>query len=221
MKVVIVEDDWIVADHLQNTLHSFDIEVMGIADSYDDAMELMAKNPDLFFVDIRLKGVKTGIDLAQELSANNIPFVYLTANNEVSTMKKAVQTAPLTYLSKPYNKVDVLAVVELLNAKKTITLSVKTALGNTMLNALDISYIEAEGSYVNLLCNNKIYRERCNLGEYENIAPFLVKTHRSYIVNLKHVSQYNSSFVFINEKSIPISRSHKDSVIQLLKDGEY
>ena len=113
MKVVIVEDDFIVADHLRLMLEKHGVQVIDVTESYEAAMALIPQRPDLFFVDIRLSGEKTGIDLAHQLNKNNLRFIYLTANNEINTLKEAAKTSPLTYITKPYKEGDILALLEI------------------------------------------------------------------------------------------------------------
>ena len=129
MKVVIVEDDFLIADHLRMMLEEYDVQVIDIVNSVDLALKLLSHNPDLFFVDIRLKGEKTGIDLGEILSEKRMPFIYVSANNEIATLKKATQTNPLSYITKPYKKSDVLAQLELFKMNYTSTYEVKTTFG--------------------------------------------------------------------------------------------
>ncbi|MEO8108797.1 MAG: response regulator, partial [Ginsengibacter sp.] len=78
--ILIVEDEFIVADDLQLTLQNAGYTVCGIADNVVEAKEIIrVKKPSLVLLDIHLKGKLNGIELAKELKEQNIAFVYLSA----------------------------------------------------------------------------------------------------------------------------------------------
>lgn len=218
MKVVIVEDDFIVADHLRLMLEKHGVQVIDVTESYEAAMALIPQRPDLFFVDIRLSGEKTGIDLAHQLNKNNLRFIYLTANNEINTLKEAAKTSPLTYITKPYKEGDILALLEIYKSTQEKHISVKTTYGKTNLNISEILYFQSEGAYVQIVTHTKIYRERVNLTDYENSFPLdFVRVHRGYVVNKAKITQYNSEFVYINQVAIPVSRSYRKELKTLIE----
>lgn len=217
MRVLIVEDDFIVADHLRLMLKKHGIEVIEIVDSVDKAIQFLEQKPDLVFVDIRLKGNKTGIDLAVELNKVNQPFIFLTANNEINTLKKAAQTSPLSYITKPYKESDILALIEIYKSSQTKTISVKTLFGKKTVELSSILYFEAEGAYVNVVTQDKVYKERKYLSELDGLFPeTLIRVHRGYIINKDKISQYNSKYVYIQEHAIPISRTYKKELLMAI-----
>jgi response regulator of citrate/malate metabolism len=79
-KILIVEDEPVVAEDIRLTIEQAGYEFCGIAPSVNRALELIKQQrPCLVLVDIFLKGNLTGIDLAFELNKKDIPFVYLSA----------------------------------------------------------------------------------------------------------------------------------------------
>jgi DNA-binding NtrC family response regulator len=113
-KILIVEDEFIVADNLQRLLESAGYEVTGIVDSYERALDLVnKKRPDLVLLDIRLNGKLTGIDLAARLKEQHIAFVYLSANSNQKTLAEAKATEPYGFLVKPFRKKDVLVALDI------------------------------------------------------------------------------------------------------------
>ena len=210
MKVVIVEDDFLIADHLCMMLEEHGVTVLDIANTVDLALQHLVKEPDLYFVDIRLKGEKTGIELGEILSEKGIPFIYVSANNEMATLKKATKTKPLSYITKPYKKSDVLAQLELFKMKFETNYEVKTTFGKKNIKLSDILYFESDNSYVRIITDKGIYSERNNMSELEkSLRGDFIRIHRSYLVNLNYISEYNSTHVYVNEKAIPISRKYK------------
>jgi len=80
-KILIVEDESLVGHHLKLILTAAGYKVTGISESVNEALAAIEEQkPDLVLLDIHLKGVLNGIDLARKLTERNMAFVYLTAN---------------------------------------------------------------------------------------------------------------------------------------------
>ena len=113
-KILIVEDEFIVANDLRLTLEKAGYIVCGIADSVNEAREIIKEEkPSLALLDIHLKGKLDGIDLAKELKENNIGFVYLSANSNQQTLEAAKATEPYGFLVKPYREKDLLVTLDI------------------------------------------------------------------------------------------------------------
>lgn len=111
--ILIVEDEFAVANDLRLILEKAGYRVSGIALSVAKALEINRQHrPDLVLVDIHLKGAETGIDLARQLSEDNIPFVFLSANTNASILEAAKATKPYGFLVKPFREKDVLVALE-------------------------------------------------------------------------------------------------------------
>ena len=121
IKILIVEDESIIALNLKETLIDLGYEPCGIAPNKCKTMKILEKGvvPDLILMDIYLKGPTTGIELTKELK-HILPFtpvVFLTANSEVSTIKKASETLAYGYILKPYKKSNLHAAIEIALSK--------------------------------------------------------------------------------------------------------
>jgi len=113
-KILIVEDQFIEADYLRLMLTQAHYMVTGIARSVAQAEEMIIKErPDFVLLDIFLKGKLTGIDLAKKLAADNIPFVYLSANSNEEVLNEAKATQPYGFLVKPFREKDLLVTLEI------------------------------------------------------------------------------------------------------------
>ena len=113
-KVLIVEDQFVEADYLRLMLIRAGYIVTGIARSVVQAQEMIKKEmPDFVLLDIFLKGKQTGIDLAKQLSEDNIPFVYLSANSHEDVLNAAKATQPYGFLVKPFREKDLLVTLEI------------------------------------------------------------------------------------------------------------
>jgi len=105
-KILIVEDEAIVALDMKRQLTKIGFEVTNTASNYDDALASVHTNqPDFVIMDINLENSKDGIVTVQAIQKiQNIPIIYLSAFNDDETVSRAIQTNPLVYLSKPFNK---------------------------------------------------------------------------------------------------------------------
>jgi DNA-binding NtrC family response regulator len=113
-KILIVEDEMIVATDLRLVLEKNKYKVTGIARSYDKAIELIkAETPDIVMLDIFLTGTLTGIDIAMKLNEANIPFIYLSANANEEVLAKAKATEPYGFIVKPFRERDLLVTLEI------------------------------------------------------------------------------------------------------------
>src|SRR5450755_1273365 len=112
-KILIVEDEPVVAEDIRLTIEQAGYEFCGIAPSVNRALELVKQQkPCLVLVDIFLKGNLSGLDLAFELNEKDIPFVYLSANYDHEIMEMAKRTQPYGFLVKPIRKKDLLIALE-------------------------------------------------------------------------------------------------------------
>jgi DNA-binding NtrC family response regulator len=113
-KILIVEDEFIVANDLSMMLEKAGYDVCDIADSVEEAREIIARQkPQLVLLDIHLKGKLTGIDLAKQLAEEQIAFVYLSANSNQKILEEAKATQPYGFMVKPFREKDVLVSLEI------------------------------------------------------------------------------------------------------------
>src|SRR5450432_2978176 len=113
-KILIVEDEPVVAEDIRLTIEQAGYESCGVAPSVNRALELVKEQkPFLVLVDIYLKGNLSGLDLAIELNQKDIPFVYLSANYDHEIMENAKRTQPYGFVVKPIRKKDLLLALEI------------------------------------------------------------------------------------------------------------
>jgi len=113
-KILIVEDEFIVANDLKIILKKAGYEVVGIASSVPQARDLIKnKMPDWVLLDIILKGSETGIDLAWELDKQQIPFLFISANTNQTTLEAVKQTQPYGFMVKPFREKDLIVMLDI------------------------------------------------------------------------------------------------------------
>lgn len=149
IKILIVEDESIIAMNLKETLIELGYEPCGIAPNKCKTLAILEKGvvPDLILMDIYLKGPTTGIELAKELKVTlpQVPVIFLTANSEVSTIKKASETLAYGYILKPYKKSHLHAAIEVAlekckdDNKKDTQLSAIENINKTLSHQLEIT----------------------------------------------------------------------------------
>ena len=113
-RVLIVEDEAIIAMDLAQRLENYGYTVTGIAASSDQAIELFdATSPDLVMMDIVIRGALDGVETAARLrERRDVPVIYLTAFSDDETLRRARATAPQGYLLKPFRPDDIRASIE-------------------------------------------------------------------------------------------------------------
>ena len=107
-KILIVEDENIVALDVKNRIEKLGYLVVGLATTGREAINLAAESqPDLILMDIRLKGNMDGITAAEQIRTRlDIPVIYLTAYSDEVTLQRAKITGPYGYLLKPFKDRD-------------------------------------------------------------------------------------------------------------------
>jgi signal transduction histidine kinase len=113
-KVLIVEDETVVALSIHMRLAAANYAVVGIADSAEGALTLAGNtDPDLVLMDIQLKGRLNGIETAQKIREQyDIPIVYLTAHTDPATIQQAKTTEPYGYILKPFETIELCTAIE-------------------------------------------------------------------------------------------------------------
>jgi DNA-binding NtrC family response regulator len=116
--ILIVEDEFIVANDLRLMLQKAGYTICGIAASVVQARALIEKhNPEWVLLDIILKGDLSGIDLGKELMEKKVPFLYISANTNHRTLEAAKLTQPYGFLVKPFREKDLFVMLDIARYK--------------------------------------------------------------------------------------------------------
>jgi diguanylate cyclase (GGDEF)-like protein/PAS domain S-box-containing protein len=115
MRILIVEDESIIAEDIRHSLENLHYAVPAVASSGEEAVEKAAEvRPDLVLMDIRLKGKMDGVEAAGLMRDRfNIPVVYLTAHADDNTLQYAKMAEPYGYLLKPFEERELRTVIEI------------------------------------------------------------------------------------------------------------
>ncbi len=114
-KILIVEDDDIVARVITWRLNNLGYEVCGRATSSTETMEILVKEyPDVVLMDINIKGETDGIETANMIKTRvKIPVIFLTSHSDGSTLQRAKETQPDGFVLKPFEDHDLRVAIEL------------------------------------------------------------------------------------------------------------
>lgn len=237
IKILIVEDELIIAEDMRNILEKMGYSVIGIAMDATEAIEFLAmEKPDLILLDINLGGKKDGIQLAEEINNKfDLPFIFTTSYTDGPTIERAKKVNPVNYLVKPFKPEQLYTAIEIAMfnlskkekegpAENEEGLIIKDAIfikekyRYTKILITDILWIKAEGNYLELHLSEKKELIRATLGNFLERLPGnnFFRTHKSYAVNLDHLSKVEPTAVFINNQEIPLSKGYAEELIQRL-----
>lgn len=148
-RILVVEDEGIVAKSIKDMLTRLGYEVPAIAASGEDAIKRAAEHkPDLVLMDIVLRGTVDGIEAAKEIRARfDIPVIYLTAYADDTTVSRAKMTAPYGYLVKPFNERELHAALEIALYKHWMEREVPRLTDDTELERALKELAKTEGVY--------------------------------------------------------------------------
>jgi len=114
-RIMIVEDEWTVAEEIKMVLQGMDYDVTSMSSSGEEAVQNAEKDkPDLVLMDIVLEGEMDGIAAANEIRSRfNIPIIFLTAYTDDKILERASITGPFGYIVKPFINEDLKISIEI------------------------------------------------------------------------------------------------------------
>ena len=213
VKILVVEDESIVAKDIQNSLKKLGYQVPTTVSSAEKAIEEIEENrPDLILMDIMLKGPMSGIDAANLIKERfGVPLIFLTAYADDNTLSKAKITEPYGYIIKPFKEKELQTTIEMAlykhekdevikkegdlyhsiieNRESKDSIFVRADYRLNKINFDDIFYVEALKDYVVINTSDNSYTTHTTMKEMVRILPQkdFVRIHRSFIVNLNKI----------------------------------
>lgn len=227
MNILILEDELIISYEIIQILKDFGYENFYTAINYTEAVEQSEKvKPDIAIIDINLSGNKTGIDFANYLNKNGAtPFIYLTSNTDKSTIDIALKTKPNAYLPKPINRASIYSALEIAISglsekaspiiKFTDSLFIREKDMFVKVPVNDVIYLKGVGNYTEVFTKQKKFTLRTSIGGIldNNLKEIFLRTHKSYIINIKHVQSFNLNKIIMSDTiEVPISKLYRNDV---------
>ncbi len=237
-RILIVEDDMIIAANISLQLSNLGYEVTGIETKGEEAVHhALETKPDLILMDIHLKGKSTGIDAAHEIhKILDIPIIFLTANEDDATFQKAKEAQPFAFISKPFSKQNLERTIALVDERvkeSTKKYSPEDTLidsqedrifirnQNKMIKVMleDILWVEAERNYCKINTAEQsflIVSPLNKLCERMDQKRF-IRIHRSFMINFSKLDAVSDGNVELHGKTLPIGKQYKEELYRMLK----
>lgn len=244
LKILIVEDDPIIAADLQDRLEEMGYHILGPVARGEDAPSYFEQPapPDLVIMDIHLEGEWDGIETTRRiLEKHDLPVIFLTSNSDDATFNAAKAVKPQAFLSKPFRGRDLKHAIELAIVKATEKkeptdqerieqnayllkdrLFIKAKDRMIRLFFKDILWVEADDYYCKVMTKEKEYLVTQTLKKFSEelaVVPELMRVHRSYIVNLAHVEEIGELYLHIGKGRIPFSKNHREALMRRLRSA--
>lgn len=244
-KILIVEDDMLIAADISSQLTREGYEVTGILPRGESAIEHVATDrPNMALMDIVLKGKMDGCETARILFEQfQLPIVFLTSNVDDATFDRAKASKPYAFVAKPFKKRELFRAIDLVRtrlikasnalspAKESLEeedsiflhdrIFVRHKDRRIKIYTQDILYLEADRSYSKIRTKERDYILSQSLKTVESKlnSDSFVRIHRSYLINLIKVDSLSDQvdFVSIGEFSLPVSRSYREGLANSLK----
>lgn len=244
IKILIVEDNVIIADDMQSMLEEIGYEIVDNVIVYEQAVEVLkSQEVDLVLIDIILASDKTGIDLGKHIRDNySIPFIFVTSNSDRATVENAKSVKPNGYLVKPFEQQDLYTSIEIAlsnfehagksSPAEEASPAEKMGPNSVLKDSIfvkkqhlyyripfgDIQFIKADNVYLEVNTVDKKFLVRSPLKDYLQKLPRnkFYRAHKSYIVNVDHIDAVNSKDIMINNTLIPISKDFKEFILSAM-----
>lgn len=242
-KILIVEDEAIVAKDISVCLEKIGYEVLASFSKGEKALTYLEENtPDLVLMDIMLAGNISGIDASARIKKDyDIPVVFLTAYADEKTIERAKITEPYGYVIKPFKEIDLRTSIEMAlykfkKEKEKFAGVESSSFKNSPINSeyiyvksnsklvkvqnSNIIFVEALKDYVIIHTEKERFTIHSTMKDIEKKLPekIFMRVHRSFILNLNKINSIDSSIVIIenSDKKIPIGGSYRESLFKRL-----
>ena len=240
---VLIDDEIASLKNLEKKINQFfpSLTILNIFQKPEDAIVYLNENEvDLIFLDIQMPRIN-GFELLTNIIDVNFKIIFVTAFNEYAL--EALKKSAIDYILKPIDDDDLKTAIQKTsklieeeidsqNSKEFLNLLqqnildhkkllVPNAKGFSVIDQENIVYLEGYDGYtkINLDCDKQIISSY-GLGKYEKkLNSNFFKTHKSYIVNLNKVIEFEKEGYVVLSKNIriPISKKLKNQLLELLK----
>ncbi len=241
VRILIVEDEPLIAEDLRAHLEDLGYEVCAACDNALDAMaEIAERKPDLLLLDINLGDGADGVQLAEKVKAKHrMPFIFVTSHSEKATLERVKPLRPAGFIIKPFDENDLRTQIEIALARYANDVEATTAPTDAQRNdfviadsifirdkgrlvkvAIDeIHCAEADDNYVTLHTPSRKYVITSTLTAVEEKlkSPHHLRIHRSYLVDLRKVTAVEEGYVRIGAQSLPVGKTHKEALMARIR----
>lgn len=231
IRILIVEDEVIIADSIYNELVNLGYDPLEPALNYEEAIHTLDNEiVDIVILDIQLVGRESGIDIGALLNDKyNLPFIFLTSNSDQFTVSSAIKVNPYAFVIKPFTKEELFSSIELaLNKYRNEVLANKNKENDYLfvksrdvvkkIKFDDIVFIKSDHVYLELnILENQKELIRASFNEIQSKLPnTFIRVHKSYIINENFINTIDKKELLINN-SIPIGKIYKKNILKKIE----
>ncbi|MDR7127890.1 DNA-binding LytR/AlgR family response regulator [Algoriphagus sp. 4150] len=229
-RILIVENEVELAENMEDILEHLGYETVHTLNNSGDVLEyLKNETPDLILMDIMLDGPVDGIELTRQIRKSiDIPTVFITAYSDLDFLERVANVPNEGYILKPFSKERLRSSIFLAfksfeakskNPRKH-TLQIRDKGYTVSVQEDDILILKADGLYTKVLTKAKQYIMRDILKDVVSRLPGerFVRVHKSYIINISHVTSINSKELVIENHVIPIRRGYYQELKGIIID---
>ncbi|MEL7159452.1 MAG: response regulator [Bacteroidota bacterium] len=230
-RILIVEDEPLIAAELAAHLRAADFLVPAILTTGEAALDMAASDlPDAVIMDIRLAGELDGIATAHLLNERHaLPVVFLTANTDREHYERARATFPLAFVGKPYDPQELIRNLEVLlrrwgrdveglpDALRPLFYRERGELRR--LDPGEVHYVAAAGNYCDVFTATQRMTVNYNLKHFLRKLPAgnFCRVHRSYCVNLTFLKRVAETEVTVGAYTVPLAQSYRSALLAKLE----
>jgi len=233
-KILIVEDQPIIAADLSGYMKDFGYQPLPTVKSGDDALVLLENiQVDCVLIDINIEGEMDGVELAHQIKeAYHIPMIFITALQDDLTIQRITSSGASAYLVKPVSEYSLKASMELALHKEERVSSpkfdtprkhedfyIKHKNQLRRISAEEVNVCEAYDNYVYLHTNEGKFLIHSSLKAVaEKLTPFdFMRVHRSFIVNMKSIDGLEGDDILINGLRIRIGKTYREEFMSQIR----
>ncbi len=244
LHVLIVEDELIVAVHIEETLLRAGFKVSGIARTYEEAIRLIeSRAVSVAVVDVGLAAEPDGVATARALLRHQwMPLIYLTGATDAATFERAKNTHPYAFLNKPLRPQELVQQIQLAvhnfqqgepitNTSTADPIYLPTEQGYSRVQQSDIYYLEAARNFTAIYLTNEAFERIApagkvgqplmltgNLGYWgSHLSPlFFHRLSKSLLINVAHIDRVETQQVILGSCKIALPDGTRKSLLSRL-----
>ncbi|HNR53584.1 MAG TPA: response regulator [Flavobacteriales bacterium] len=241
IRILIVEDEPLIAEDLRGHLDEMDYEVCALCDNALGAMaELTAARPDLVLLDINLGDGADGVQLAERINAKHpLPFIFVTSHADVATLERVKAVRPAGFILKPFDERQLRAQIEIalaryahgdapmdkLDTPEEAGFVISESIfvrdkGRLVKVAIDeLLFAEADDNYVTLHTPTKRFVITSTLGSVEKKlnSRHHLRIHRSYLVDTRRITAVEDGYVHLGPSRLPVGKTHREALMARIR----
>lgn len=236
-KILIVEDESVVAMEIEARLTELGYKVVGAVTSGTKALNLLEEvKPDIILLDIMLEGDLDGIETGKIIKERyGLPFIFLTAYSDDDTLRRAMETGPYSYLRKPFEEFELVSALQIsisksrlenkLTERENILSATLSSISDTVIsidNKFKVLFMNARGEKLTGLNQNEVIGKYLSdiigVKVFQNINEIsdngsdniLILNNNAFHMNECSIKDYYGNEKIIEYSSVPLSNAYRD-----------